>query len=583
MGARFSSTVIIPSPSSSTQVQPIGYTPATGFQDLVVRSLGVGVAAPASLGIVYLASGGTISSPSASVGNAINIVAGSGTGSSGGDLLVSGGSSVAASGGSLFLRPGAGIDTSGPGAIFFTLYGKNNGGGTQPGTLAAATFQGNYNNLSGTSSVFSFSPTFADGGTNSSGTMRCLYINPTVNYTAGTKTGSVTALQIDQIETSNPTGVNYLIRARAGAAGTTDTFRVYTTGQVSAGYSGPTDGSSIFQHTTLTSGSLNYVMSLFSSTPSFAQGTGAGLAFGSLTDGSNLAQNGGIYSYKTNGTSGNHASDLCIATNNNGNVVEAVRWTSAQHTQIPSGSVYGISSSSTNAAAADTGISRVSAAVVAIGNGTAADVTATVRAAVYSAGNGTAGAPSHAFTANTDRGIFNDTANSGIGFSVGGTQRATMTAGVFQLFSLNMSLGGVFSTFNGTSTFGMGVPAIYSTAAITAQTSNANICSLSVPAAGDYEVSATLNVTAAASLSTSIECTYTDTASNARTVVLPLQIAGGTGGTYLANGLATATGDYTTPVHMIRVAAGSTITLRTASGTFTTVTYSASGSIKRTR
>jgi hypothetical protein len=64
---------------------------------------------------------------------------------------------------------------------------------------------------------------------------------------------------------------------------------------------------------------------------------------------------------------------------------------------------------------------------------------------------------------------------------------------------------------------------------------------------------------------------------------MPLQLAGGTGGTYLATGLAVTTGDFTTPVQTVRVAAGSTITVRTAAGTFTGATYSAAGSIKRVR
>ena len=73
--------------------------------------------------------------------------------------------------------------------------------------------------------------------------------------------------------------------------------------------------------------------------------------------------------------------------------------------------------------------------------------------------------------------------------------------------------------------------------------------------------------------------------STARTISLPLQSASGTDGTYLAAGLAVTAGadDYMTPTHVIRVAAGSTITIRTAAGTFTGVTYSAAGAIKRVR
>lgn len=62
-----------------------------------------------------------------------------------------------------------------------------------------------------------------------------LQISPTINYSAGTPgAGSYEALKIAVTETALPTGTNYLIRASAGAAGTTDEFTVTNGGVVVA-------------------------------------------------------------------------------------------------------------------------------------------------------------------------------------------------------------------------------------------------------------------------------------------------------------------------------------------------------------
>lgn len=60
-----------------------------------------------------------------------------------------------------------------------------------------------------------------------------LKIAPTINYSAGTPgAGNWEALKIAATETANPSGTNYLIRASAGAAGTTDKFTVSNAGAV---------------------------------------------------------------------------------------------------------------------------------------------------------------------------------------------------------------------------------------------------------------------------------------------------------------------------------------------------------------
>lgn len=89
---------------------------------------------------------------------------------------------------------------------------------------------------SGTVVLFgSFSGTAQDGGTTSTTVARGLYINPTINDTAASKTGSYEALTINSVETSLPTGTNFLFRCEAGASGGTDEFGVLNSGATGIG------------------------------------------------------------------------------------------------------------------------------------------------------------------------------------------------------------------------------------------------------------------------------------------------------------------------------------------------------------
>lgn len=142
------------------------------------------------------------------------------------------------------------------------------------------------------------------------------------------------------------------------------------------------------------------------------------------------------------------------------------------------------------------------------------------------------------------------------------------------------AFSGKITTYNNVATAGWGVAAIQASTNITAQTSNATITSYANPAAdGDYEVSAQINVTAATVISTSINVTYTDANNNAQTMIMPLVAQAGS---FISGGLVIATGTYESPVIHIRVKASTTITILTAAGTFTSVTYSASGKIQQT-
>ncbi len=86
-----------------------------------------------------------------------------------------------------------------------------------------------------------------------------------------------------------------------------------------------------------------------------------------------------------------------------------------------------------------------------------------------------------------------------------------------------------------------------------------------------------MNVTAATVLSTSMNCDYTDESNSARTMIFPTTSLSGS---FLTGGLVTSTGAFETPVMRIRCKAGTAITLYTATGTFSSVTYSAEGSIQ---
>lgn len=135
-----------------------------------------------------------------------------------------------------------------------SLSAGNTSGGTSPllsnsgsgdrlgvsGTLTSATaleyftFSGRtFQQLSGTvPTCGDFSFTASDGGTNSSTAIQGLVVAGTFNYTAGTKTDSYEMLRIVATETSLGTGNKSLIRALAGAAGTTEEFRIDNGGDV---------------------------------------------------------------------------------------------------------------------------------------------------------------------------------------------------------------------------------------------------------------------------------------------------------------------------------------------------------------
>lgn len=146
------------------------------------------------------------------------------------------------------------------------------------------------------------------------------------------------------------------------------------------------------------------------------------------------------------------------------------------------------------------------------------------------------------------------------------------------VFDLNAT--GLIRIYNGVTTAGLGVPAVVGQANIAAQTVASTITSYANPAVdGEFEVSAQINVSAAAAISTALTVSYTDVNNTAQTMILPLT---GQAGSFITNGLVITTGTFESVVVNIRAKASSSITVQTAPGTFTGVTYSASGTIKQT-
>lgn len=141
---------------------------------------------------------------------------------------------------------------------------------------------------------------------------------------------------------------------------------------------------------------------------------------------------------------------------------------------------------------------------------------------------------------------------------------------------------GKTTTYNNVATAGNGLAAIVAAGRVTAQSAaNASIATYTVGASdSSFDISMNMNVTAATILSTSMNCDYTDESNTGRTMILPTTSIGGT---FLSGGMVTATGSFETAVFHIRCKAGTAVTLYTAAGTFTGVTYTGEGNIKQTK
>lgn len=133
----------------------------------------------------------------------------------------------------------------------------------------------------------------------------------------------------------------------------------------------------------------------------------------------------------------------------------------------------------------------------------------------------------------------------------------------------------------GITTVGLGNPAVVSAAApLTGQVAAvASVTTFTVGASdGTFEVSANVNVTAATTAAFGVVVTYTDETNTGRSLTLPVAQLAGTFIASITN--VTGVGPYEGAVLTIRAKAATAITVTTA-GTFTSVQYNVSGTIKQ--
>lgn len=139
----------------------------------------------------------------------------------------------------------------------------------------------------------------------------------------------------------------------------------------------------------------------------------------------------------------------------------------------------------------------------------------------------------------------------------------------------NINIGGKAAIYNGITTAGFGLPAIYGENGATAQTGDvASVSTYTVGASdGDFLISCNVNVTVFTAGTQSVQCTYTDETNTPRTLSLTVSSITGTFGLTVG-----ATGAYEgVPLH-IRAKASTAITIKTV-GTLWNGTYNVRGAI----
>lgn len=136
------------------------------------------------------------------------------------------------------------------------------------------------------------------------------------------------------------------------------------------------------------------------------------------------------------------------------------------------------------------------------------------------------------------------------------------------------------TSFNGVTTSGLGVPAIYATGRSTAQTAAvASVSTYTVGAAdGSFEISANVLITTSTLHNFTATVAYTDEGNTARTVTLQFSTLAGAFVTAMTN--AQGAVPYEGVALHIRAKASTAITIATT-GTFTTVTYNVEGIIRQ--
>jgi len=205
------------------------------------------------------------------------------------------------------------------------------------------------------------------------------------------------------------------------------------------------------------------------------------------------------------------------------------------------------------------------------GGGGVAYTQATGNAAVYNVGNSyTIGMQANS---NNTNNIFSGSSTVATFDHSGSWSMGTNTSSTFGIL-------GLFTKYNNISTAGYGIPVIYGSGRSTAQTAAVtSIATYTVGGSdGSFIVSGNVNVTTATSHSFTMTCSYTDETNTSRVLTFNFSNVGGTIATTITNagGAVPYEG---IPMH-IRARAGTSITIGTT-GTFTTVTYNAEGTIQQ--
>lgn len=200
-----------------------------------------------------------------------------GTGNDNRDLVIQT-EQGAASSSSIGIKPGSTgkVQLSGAGLTIFEVTSLlTSTGFVQIGSQITRT------DTSGTLTFARIAPSISPSSTSTAVALP-FNIAPTINYSAGTPgAGSYEACKIAVTETALPTGTNYLIRASAGAAGTTDKFTVTNAGVVnSVGAATILSGTAIPANGTAGSGykfssATNFGIFFGSSTPSLSAAKGS--------------------------------------------------------------------------------------------------------------------------------------------------------------------------------------------------------------------------------------------------------------------------------------------------------------------
>ncbi len=519
-------------------------------------------------------------------------------------------------GGPVDLEAGNSIGPNQNGAACLLSSGRSTGSGSDNGiqfnvcpsaysnssalntTVQVSLLAGVQNNLSGTASLWTINPTWADGGNTSATRAQTFLINPTIDYTAASRTGSYQALVVNAVETSLPTGQNYLMLLQAGASGGTTEFSVTnagiaqgfgifaTSGAASTtstnGYVGTQGGAGVPTGVpaTIPTGSVP----LYVNTTAGTLYGYYGAAWNSLGGGGGttypVAPSGGTYTTSATGSFTVALGDTASASGNNSTVLGYGASDQGYQGCVAVG--YLAEAGDNYATAVGDGAAAEGVDAVAIGSDNDYPP--------YAGGNGAIAIGGGSYVeGNFGIGIGSATVNSEYGVAIGNGSQVVGANGiaigqnayardnqvVFGPGNFVIAADtGLITNYGGVSTTAWGVPAIYGYDRETTQTGAMTLATYTVGVAdGSFWISANVNVTTYTAGAFTMTCSYTDETGASQTLTLNFSTILGVLGTSIS-----AAGPFEGLVVRIRAQAGSTITVATTSGTFSGI-YNAEADI----